>query len=261
MLDQKGNAVGAIAVNRDITERKQAEENLRENQERYQKAQAMGHVGNWEYDPVTTKFWGSDEAKRIYGFDLDTKDFSTENVEKCIPERERVHQALIDLIEQDSKYDLVFDILTHDKGIRKTIHSIAEVERDSQGTPLKVTGVISDITEQKQVEDKLHRRADELAALQATVLDITRPHDLPGLLQTIVERAAYLLNADGGGLYLCDPERQELRAEVSFNTQKNYTGTVLKYGEGAAGAVAQSGQPLLIDDYSTWPGRAATFRE
>ena len=112
-----------------------------------------------------------------------------------------------------------------------------------------------------RAEDNQHRQAEELTALQATVLDITKPHDLPDLLQTIVERAAHLLNADSGGLYLCDPERQELRAEVSFNAPKNYTGVVLKYGEGAAGAVAQSGQPLLIDDYSTWSGRADAFAD
>ena len=50
-----------------IVERKQMEEDLLKNQKRYQKAQAIGHVGNWEYDPVTTNFWASDEAKRIYG--------------------------------------------------------------------------------------------------------------------------------------------------------------------------------------------------
>lgn len=139
----------------DITERKQAEKALLENQERYEKAQAMGHVGNWEYDPVTAKFWGSDEAKRIYGFDLDAKDFSADTVEICIPERERVHQALIDLIEHDKKYDLEFDIITKDKGLRKTIHSIAEVERDAQGNPVKVTGVIIDITERKQAAETI----------------------------------------------------------------------------------------------------------
>ena len=52
-----------------------------------------------------------------------------------------------------------------------------------------------------------------------------------------------------------------MRAEVSFNAPKNYTGIVLKYGEGAAGTVAQSGQALLIDDYSTWPGRADAFAD
>ena len=143
------------AYGRDVTEKKKVEKELQDNQKRYEKAQAMGQVGNWEYDPVTNYFWGSDEAKRIYGFSRDREKFSAENVEGCIPERERVHQALIDLIEHNKKYDLTFDILTFDKGIRKTIHSIAEVERDVQGNLIKVTGVISDITKQHKAERAL----------------------------------------------------------------------------------------------------------
>jgi PAS domain S-box-containing protein len=147
-----------------IVERNQMEEDLLKNQKRYQKAQAIGNVGNWEYDPVSTNFWASDEAKRIYGYDLSLKNFSTELVESCIPERERVHQALVDLLEHNKKYDLIFDIITYDKGIRKTIHSIAEIERDSLGNPLKITGVVSDITMQKKADDKLKALNQQLMA-------------------------------------------------------------------------------------------------
>ena len=143
------------AYGRDITENRKITEKLERYQKRYEKAQEIGHVGNWEYDPVTTEFWGSDEAKRIYGFTSEKSNFTTETVEGCILERERVHQALIDLIEHDKKYDLVFDIITDDEGIRKTIHSIAEVERDPQGNAIKITGVISDITELKKTEKAL----------------------------------------------------------------------------------------------------------
>ena len=146
----------------DITERKQVEEELLRNQKRYEKSQAMGHVGNWEYLPETSSFWGSDEAKRIYGFDIDSKEFTVEKVESCIPDRERVHQALIDLIENDKKYDLIFDIITNDKGIRKTVHSIAELEKDTQGNVIKVTGVINDITQSKQNEDNLKSQKQRL---------------------------------------------------------------------------------------------------
>lgn len=133
--------------------------------------------------------------------------------------------------------------------------------RDRRG---RLTGrliVLHDITKRQQAEDALHRRAEELAALHETGLDITAPHDLPTLLQTIVQRAARLLDAPGGGLYLCDPERQEVRCVVSFNTPRDYTGTVLKYGQGSAGMVAQTGEPLIIDDYQTWPDRAAVYEE
>jgi len=138
-----------------------------------------------------------------------------------------------------------------------------------QNTPLKdaegrITGMLSsgnDVTERKRAEEALRSRAEELAALQATVLDITGPHDLPILLRTIVERAARLLDAPAGGMYLCDPEKQEARCVVSYNTPQDYTGTVLKYGEGAAGIVVQTGEPLVVDDYRTWQRRATVFEE
>lgn len=117
------------------------------------------------------------------------------------------------------------------------------------------------VSEPKCTEETLRRQVEELATLQAIVLDIAAPHDLPTLLQTIVERATRLLDAPGGGLYLCDPERQEVRCVVSYNTPHDYTGVVLKYGEGAAGVVAQTGQPLIIDDYRIWPGRAPTYEQ
>ena len=60
-------------------------------------------------------------------------------------------------------------------------------------------------------------------------------------------------------MYLCDPEKKEARCVVSYNTPHDYTGTVLKYGEGAAGIVAQTEEPLIVDDYRRWQGRATVF--
>lgn len=176
-LDHQGKVVSVLGLTSDITERKKIEEELRKNQKRYEKAQSIGHVGNWEYDHVTTKFWGSAEAKRIYGFDFESDDFTSEMVENCIPELERVHQALVDLIEHDKNYDLEFDIITYDKGIRKTIHSVAEAERDKKGNLLKVNGVITDITEHKKIEtalqesEKKHTKYIEHAPLGIFVTD------------------------------------------------------------------------------------------
>jgi len=108
---------------------------------------------------------------------------------------------------------------------------------------------------------RFRHREQELEALQATVLDLTSAHDLPFLLETIVERAADLLDAPAGGLYLYEPQEEQVRCVVSHNTVRDYRGVVLKVGEGAAGTVAEIRRPLIIDDYGTWPGRAPAFEE
>jgi len=136
----------------EVTFRKQVEQNLRDNEQRYKRAQRMGQVGNWEYELKTEKFWGSDEAKLIYGFDPESKDFTTEEFESCIPERERVHQALIDLIEENKPYDLEFEIQPITGPDKRIIKTIAEVTKDDFGVPLKVVGLIQDITQQKKAE-------------------------------------------------------------------------------------------------------------
>jgi len=131
--------------------------------------------------------------------------------------------------------------------------------RDRTGHPIGVLGVGRDITDRKQLEETLRQRVREMELLQVTVLEIVAPHEISNLLYTIVERAADLLRADSGGMYLCDSDRKEVRCVVSYNTPKDYTGVILKYGEGAAGHVAQSGKPLIVDDYRTWSGSASVF--
>ena len=66
----------------------------------------MGKVGNWEYDLVNDSFWGSDQTKQIYGFELKKEDLTIDEVENRIKGKDRVHQALIDLIEKNEPYHL-----------------------------------------------------------------------------------------------------------------------------------------------------------
>jgi len=105
------------------------------------------------------------------------------------------------------------------------------------------------------------QRADELDALRTTMADITAELGLSALLQSIVERAAGLLDATGGELGLYDEASQEIRIVVSYNLDKDYVGTRMALGEGAMGRVAQTGEPLIVEDYQTWEGRAPQYAD
>ncbi len=120
---------------------------------------------------------------------------------------------------------------------------------------------IGDLLAQLLLNEELRKRAAQMQALNETLLDLTSMHDIRQLLNTIVERATALLGGTGGGMYLTDPEKRTVRCVVSYRTRRDFTGVVLAYGEGAAGLVAETGQPLIVDDYHAWSGRAREFEE
>lgn len=82
---------------------------------------------------------------------------------------------------------------------------------------------------------------------------------LGGVLGSLVTHAVALLKGDGGGFYLADPGLRTLRCVVTAGSPPGVLGTVLRYGEGAAGRVAEECAALNIEDYRTWPGRSPQF--
>jgi len=80
-------------------------------------------------------------------------------------------------------------------------------------------------------------------------------------LNSLVMHAVALLKGNGGGFYLANPAQRSLRCVVAAGTTATVLGTILQFGEGAAGKVAESGAPLRLDDYRTWPGRSLQFEE
>ncbi len=102
------------------------------------------------------------------------------------------------------------------------------------------------------------RRASEFAALYDIERDLATQRDLPALLQTIADRAMSLLAASTAGLYLFDAAQGDLELS-SFGNLPVPTGMRLKLGEGMAGRVAQSRQPMIVADYASWEHRSPKF--
>lgn len=158
--DDNGTPVGIQGVVRDITKRKRIEERLRLNIRRWKQAQTIAQIGNWEFDINTDQIWGSEEAFRLYGINLNPNDnphhlIALHRVEACIPDRQRVHEALVDLIKNNTPYDLEYDIIRENDGRRITVRSFAGQIRDAQGHLRTIAGTIQDITAAKQMERAL----------------------------------------------------------------------------------------------------------
>lgn len=100
----------------------------------------------------------------------------------------------------------------------------------------------------------------EVAALHETTLALLDRRNPEELFETIVERAGRLLGTKHGYLYLLDPNGAELRVHVGTGVFRDLVDHRLAVGEGVAGRVAQTGEPLVVDDYSTWAGAQAELR-
>lgn len=107
--------------------------------------------------------------------------------------------------------------------------------------------------------EESERYSQELDVLRATVADITSELELPKLLDTILERAISLLEADGGDVCIYDAENNHLRVVTSRNIPCDSIGTIVHIGEGAAGLAALNRETVILDDYSMWSGKMKIF--
>jgi PAS domain S-box-containing protein len=112
----------------------------------------------------------------------------------------------------------------------------------------------------RESEERYHRRADELAALYETTRDLATQRDLNALLNTVADRVTTLLKSPGCTIYLYSKERRDLEAVISRGLSE-LVGVHLQLGEGIAGKVAQTLQPMVIDDHRIWVDRSPKFTE
>jgi PAS domain S-box-containing protein len=149
----------------------ETERTLRINEARLRMAQRIGRTGSWEYDLATKKIWGSAEGLRIFGYPGFARDIPIADIETCIQDRDRVHQALVDLITTGQEYNIEYAINPADGSSPRVIQSIARLHKDANGKILRVIGVIHDITDRKRRENEITFKNIILATQQETSPD------------------------------------------------------------------------------------------
>ena len=135
----------------DVTERKKAEKLLQKSKARLIRGETVSKSGNWELYLKTGLIFGSEGAQKIYGLAADQ--WVLEDIKEIpLPEyRALLDNALRQLVENGTPYDIEFKIRNRDSGQIIDIESIAEYDSNDQ----IVFGVIQDVTERRKTEAAL----------------------------------------------------------------------------------------------------------
>ena len=154
--DESGNPIRMIGSIADITNRKNAEQEVKKITDRLSLATRAGTIGIWDYDVVNNILTWDEQMYKLYG--ITDKEFigvyeawknglHPEDLERADKE---IEKALIG----EKEFDTEFRVVWSDKTIRY-LKAIARVIRNNEGKPIQMIGVNWDITAFKQMEMKL----------------------------------------------------------------------------------------------------------
>jgi two-component system cell cycle sensor histidine kinase/response regulator CckA len=153
---------------RSRSERRQAEKDLAESQERLALAIQATQLGTFDYSPRTDRLIWSEMANRHFGLPAAWPAVSHETFLRGLhPEdRERVHAAWQNALlpDSDGKYAAEYRTIGIEDAIERHVSSWGRVYFDTAGQPVRMVGVTLDISERKRLEEQF-RQAQKLESV------------------------------------------------------------------------------------------------
>ncbi|MFA9517403.1 PAS domain S-box protein [Halopenitus sp. H-Gu1] len=150
--------IEGVMVNvRDITERKEREQDLERQEFLFRRVQDIADIGVWEYDIQKEELSWSDGVRPILGVEDDFELTIEKGLEFYHPEdRDEIRRVFNEAIEDGTEYDRELRIVRPDDTVRY-VRSYGEVRTDGSGNAAVLRGVFQDITERIEREKQLLR--------------------------------------------------------------------------------------------------------
>jgi PAS domain-containing protein len=227
---------------------------LHASQESLTRAQAIAHLGNWDWQVGEDRLWWSDEIYRIFG--LEPQAFAA-NYEAFLAavhpaDCEMVTQVVERAREKGAPFALEHRIILP-SGEERVVLEQGEVVCDEEGVALRMVGTVLDISVQKELEMLLVKEEERLSSLLA--LSQRSWSSQEELVEFALEEAVSLTGSEVGYFHLVDESQKEIELYV-WSKKTRALCTIAEplshYPLAAAGVWADSirqGQAVIHNDY------------
>jgi PAS domain S-box-containing protein len=161
-------------LGREIAERRHVETDLRQRERELAEAQDVARIGRWEWDLATGAVIWSAQMYRIHGYEPDAFPVTFQRAIEQVPEddRRRIERSVAEaMAEHREMLPEIEYRITRPGGDGRVLIGSGRMFFARDGTPVRMVGVVQDITERREY-DRQHLIAD---TLQRALL----PHELP----------------------------------------------------------------------------------
>jgi len=164
--DAEDNAIKAVGVIQDITDRKIAEEEIAESSKRLQLALEVAHMGMWDWDLTTDRVKGDAKLVHLFAGPGDVLLQTQSEFQKYIHpgDRAQIAAAIETARAGPDSFQARFRVIWRDGSIH-WLEGQGSIFRDLQGRAQRMIGVTLDITKRQNAEEALRRSERQYADL------------------------------------------------------------------------------------------------